>query len=257
MSGFVTKRLKRPKALGAVLKGARTKREVTIEQAEKETRIAGKYLQALEDGNFSALPAEAYNIGFVRTYAEYLRLDPHKIVGMYREERSAHHFTPAVNTVGLAPRRTRDWQFLITPKIIGVAATILVFGAMASYIFVQFNKFSQPPEITLAGAKEFTSDKDTVNLAGATVAGSIVSMNGETISVNTDGSFNQPVQLAPGVNEFRIVARNRAQKESQVAVKVLYDQGVAKLPSTDTTVKQGAKDAETLLAPATDPLLGP
>lgn len=249
MSGFVTKKLKRPRTLGSVLKAARTKLEVTIDLAEKETRIAGKYLVALEEGNFAALPAEAYNIGFVRTYAEYLKLDPYKVVGLYREERSAHHFTPAVNTVGLSPRRSRDWHFLITPKIIGVVATIVMFGAMSSYIFVQFNKFSQPPAINLGMPQEFTSDKDTVSLQGQTAAGSIVSMNGEPISVGADGSFNQAVQLSPGVNEFQIVSRNRAEKESRVAVKVLYDQGVAKLPPTATTVEQGLKTTETLLSP--------
>lgn len=238
MSGFVTKKLKRARTLGSVLKAARTKLEVTIDLAEKETRIAGKYLVALEEGNFAALPAEAYNIGFVRTYAQFLKLDHQKAVSLYREERSANHFTPAVNTIGLSPRRTRDWHFLITPKIIGVVATIVMFGAMSSYIFVQFNKFSQPPAISLGTPQEFTSDKDTVSLQGQTAAGSIVSMNGEPISVSADGSFDQPVQLSPGVNEFTIIARNRAGRETQVVAKVLKvlgDQGVAKLPPTATT----------------------
>ncbi len=123
---------------------------------------------------------------------------------------------------------------------------------MTSYIFVQFNKFSQPPAIFLGTPQEFTSDQDTVSLQGQTAAGSIVSMNGEPISVGADGSFNQPVQLSPGVNEFTIISRNRAGKETQVVAKVLKvlgDQGVAKLPPTATTVEQGLKTTETLLSP--------
>lgn len=237
MTGFVTKKLTRKRTLGSILRAARAKAELTLDQAEKETRIPGKYLSALEEGNYANLPAEAYNIGFVRTYAQFLRLDQEKIVGMYREERSAHRLVPAPNAVALAPRRSNDWHFLVTPKLVGVVLSILVFVMLGGYIFLQFNKFSQPPVISLGVPKEFTSSKDTVTLNGKTAAGSIVSMNAEPILVGTDGAFTQDVQLSPGVNEIRIVAKNRAQKESQVAVKVLYDQGVAKLPSGGTTVE--------------------
>ncbi|MBP2228326.1 cytoskeletal protein RodZ [Azospirillum agricola] len=49
-------------------------------------RIRYPYLQAIEDGRFQDLPGAAYAAGFLRSYAEYLGLDPESIVARYKEE---------------------------------------------------------------------------------------------------------------------------------------------------------------------------
>jgi len=49
-------------------------------------RIRYPYLQAIEDGRFQDLPGAAYAAGFLRSYAEYLGLDPDGIVTRYKEE---------------------------------------------------------------------------------------------------------------------------------------------------------------------------
>lgn len=49
-------------------------------------RIRLPYLQALEDGRLSALPATAYALGFLRTYATALGLDPEEMVRRFRNE---------------------------------------------------------------------------------------------------------------------------------------------------------------------------
>lgn len=49
-------------------------------------RIRYPYLQAIEDGRFQDLPGAAYAAGFLRSYAEYLGLDPESIVSRYKEE---------------------------------------------------------------------------------------------------------------------------------------------------------------------------
>lgn len=235
MTGFVTKKISNKRSLGSVLKAARSKANLTIEQAEKETKICLKYLVALESGDYAALPAEAYNVGFVRTYAQFLKLNQEKVLRMYREERSQTRFTPGDKSVHLAPRRMSDWHFLITPRTIGIMAVLVVFGALASYVFVQLSAFSQPPSITLNTPTEFTSNKDTVTIAGKTAPGASLSMNNQSIVVGQDGSFSQNIQLSPGVNSVIIQSTSTAQKQSQVAVKVLYDQqGVANLPQSVT-----------------------
>jgi cytoskeleton protein RodZ len=43
-------------------------------------------LEALEEGRFDALPARAYAVGFVRSYAEYLGLDSRHVVERYKAE---------------------------------------------------------------------------------------------------------------------------------------------------------------------------
>lgn len=235
MSGFVTKKISRKCALGSILKGARSKLNVTIEQAEKATRIPAKYLMALEQGNYEALPADAYNIGYVRTYAQYLKLCQDKILTAFREERSATRVGPKSN-IAISPRRTNNWRFLITPRLIGTMVAVVIFCGIVSYIYIQLQAFAAPPSISLKTPTQFTSDKDTVNLAGSTQAGATVLMNSQQITVGPDGSFAQQVSLSPGINNFVIQAKNQADKQSQVAVQVLYSQkGVANLPQSVTT----------------------
>ncbi|RTR19803.1 helix-turn-helix domain-containing protein [Azospirillum griseum] len=49
-------------------------------------RIRYPYLQAIEDGRYQDLPGSAYAAGFLRSYAEYLGLDPVDIVARYKAE---------------------------------------------------------------------------------------------------------------------------------------------------------------------------
>ena len=69
--------------LGQLLREAREKKGVSLEEVEEATHIRQKFLQALEEGNFGALPAETYVKGFLRTYAMYLELDPEELMALY------------------------------------------------------------------------------------------------------------------------------------------------------------------------------
>ncbi len=237
MTGFVTKKLSRQRTLGAIFKAARTKAGWTLEQAEVETKICAKYLQALEDGNYAALPAEAYNIGYVRGYAEALKLNQEKSVSLYREERSREHFSPALRPTLITPNRARNSNFFVTPKLIGAVVALVLFGGMVTYVALQLRAFSQPPMLVISNVPaELTSTKDTVAIQGKTTAGAVVTVNAEPILVGADGSFNRSIALAPGINQITIKATSRAQQASQKTINVLYNQqGLASLPQSGTT----------------------
>ncbi len=66
--------------LGAKLRGERERRGIGIDEIEAETRIRAKFLLALEEERFDALPGPAYVRAFVRDYAEQLGLDPQELV---------------------------------------------------------------------------------------------------------------------------------------------------------------------------------
>ena len=70
------------------LRDAREARGVTISDAASVTRIAERYLQALEDdASLDEFPAPAYAQFFLRNYAEFLGLEPE---GMMREFDEGH-----------------------------------------------------------------------------------------------------------------------------------------------------------------------
>jgi cytoskeleton protein RodZ len=68
--------------IGHMLVDAREARKITLEQAERDTRIVRRYLIALESEDFAAFPAEVYARGFLRSYGSYLGLNPAELLAL-------------------------------------------------------------------------------------------------------------------------------------------------------------------------------
>jgi len=68
--------------IGAMLTEAREARGITLDQAERETRIQRRYLVALEQEDFAVFPAEVYARGFLRSYAGYLHLNADALLAL-------------------------------------------------------------------------------------------------------------------------------------------------------------------------------
>ncbi len=61
--------------IGNSLREARVRQQLELGEVELATKIRARYLRALEEETFEALPAQTYVKGFLRTYADYLGLD--------------------------------------------------------------------------------------------------------------------------------------------------------------------------------------
>jgi cytoskeleton protein RodZ len=68
---------------GESLKREREMRGVTLEEISAATRIATRFLQAIETESWDQLPGGVFNRGFVRAVARYLGLDEENIVAEY------------------------------------------------------------------------------------------------------------------------------------------------------------------------------
>jgi cytoskeleton protein RodZ len=67
--------LGRDASIGERLRLAREARQMTLEDVATQTRIPIRHLRAIEDGNWSELPAVTYTVGFARSYANMVGLD--------------------------------------------------------------------------------------------------------------------------------------------------------------------------------------
>ena len=63
-------------SLGEMLCNARIARGETIDVISKKLRIQVNFLEALEKDDYDSFPAQAFRIGFLKTYAQYLNIDP-------------------------------------------------------------------------------------------------------------------------------------------------------------------------------------
>jgi hypothetical protein len=69
--------------IGNSLREARERQGLGYPEIELATKIRSKYIRALEEEDFTAIPGDAYIRGFLRTYAEYLGLDGDVYVDEY------------------------------------------------------------------------------------------------------------------------------------------------------------------------------
>ena len=83
--------------IGETLREARMRRRIDMTEVEAATKIRAKYLRALENEEWDLLPGPTFVKTFLRTYAEYLELDPRMLVEEYRqryERPSTQDLTP-------------------------------------------------------------------------------------------------------------------------------------------------------------------
>lgn len=71
--------------IGLTLREARSRRKIDLPQVEAAIKIRVRYLQAMENEEWDALPGGAYTRGFIRTYASYLGLDGDRLADDYKK----------------------------------------------------------------------------------------------------------------------------------------------------------------------------
>ena len=119
-------------SIGNILRTERETQGRTLTEVSKAVYIKTKYLSALEEENFAAIPGEVYVKGFIRAYASYLGMDGEELVAQYdgpSESILLQKETPtAVTEVGKGRRRRRrktvSWPEITI--IIGVILFILL-----------------------------------------------------------------------------------------------------------------------------------
>ena len=76
-------------SFGETLKRERELREISLRQISEATKINIRYLEALEENRFDALPGGLFNKGFIRAYSTYIGVDGEAMVNSYLHELSA------------------------------------------------------------------------------------------------------------------------------------------------------------------------
>lgn len=108
--------------IGAELRAAREARDLNLLMVAQDLRIKEEYLRSLESGAYEDLPGIPYAIGFVRSYAKYLRLDPGDMVRRFKAEVNA-----AEDCQLEFPQPVRYGRF---PGAALVAASLLLAGLL-------------------------------------------------------------------------------------------------------------------------------
>jgi len=111
--------------LGPIFRDARAKSGKTIEDAVRETKIAKKYLIAIEDENFDIFPGETYLLGFLRNYSQFLGLDPDEMVLKYRDYKIQELPAP-IEQLTTKPKNTRRYLLTILVALLVISSVLYI-----------------------------------------------------------------------------------------------------------------------------------
>ncbi|NTU77075.1 MAG: helix-turn-helix domain-containing protein [Alphaproteobacteria bacterium] len=111
--------------LGSILRRVREQRGEELGDISDYLRIRPSYLFALENSRYEELPADAYVIGFLRSYANYLGLDGRGAIDQYRREMSGRRKKPLLSmpqplSEGRAPT--------VAILIVALVAVLLIYA---------------------------------------------------------------------------------------------------------------------------------
>lgn len=223
-------------SIGECLKRAREARGEQIDRIAKILRISQSYLEALEADDRSRLPEQVYALGFLKSYAAYLGLDPNELVKNYKV-----NFLRLPRPENLAfpmpiPAKTIPGGLLI---FIALGLAILVIGAWLllkpSYQAADEFKHLAPPTAVVSldespSAPE--SEKETT---------SVVAQQPEKL-------YTQPYPVFP-------VQDARPYQETRAATAVIKDKDIYLsqgksfiiLATAETWVEVKTRDRQTLI----------
>ena len=119
--------------IGEMLREARMRKRIDMTEVESATKIRGKYLRALENEEWDLLPGPTFVKTFLRTYAEYLGLDPRLLVEEYRqryERPSTQDLTPFSAKRAARGRVRRRRAAGLGPVLVILACVVVLLGSL-------------------------------------------------------------------------------------------------------------------------------
>jgi helix-turn-helix protein/uncharacterized protein DUF4115 len=124
--------------VGQVLRKARTERGIELVEVERVTYIRIKFLRAMEEDRWEALPAPAYALGFLSTYARFLGLDDQALVDQYKRSAEgadrAEPIPPKVLQPGVVRRGRpiKPLAMVFTGLVAAAALGLVIAGSLGS-----------------------------------------------------------------------------------------------------------------------------
>ena len=151
--------------IGAYLRAVREHRSLTLDKLAETTRIGKTYLQAIEDGDFSALPSRPFATGYVRSYAMALGSDGEAAAARFKSE-APDLSEPLRNPIGVKHETRRHNPLIFS--LVGLVILGVVLWNVTQHSMAPAERAA--PLMTLSGAQaaEAKAPQGPISLGAAT-----------------------------------------------------------------------------------------
>lgn len=204
--------------LGQRLNYQRRRRNITLDEAARATKIKAAFLTALEKGEYNKLPSPAYAKGFVINYAVYLGLSKNEALALFKrefDEKRAYKVLPESLT---RRQDTPRLRIKIQESLLVVIGLVLLF---LGFIFFQYRSAFFAPKLDISSPKDGATFSKDVPIVGKTDAEATVIVNNQPVSLNDKGEFTKYLTFFPGKTTITVKAKNRFGKETVVKREIV------------------------------------
>jgi len=204
--------------IGSILREARQSHKWTLRDAEKKTGIAKRYLEYLEADDFYKLPGSTYTKGFLERYAEFLKLNPSKIIEKWRKEFSQSSDKKIPNILGIKNRPKSIFDIKV--YIIGAVVLLMFFYiglSIKRVLFTSNLEILNPPQ-------DLVTTESYLIIAGHVDLGADVFINDQLIEQINEGNFEQGIKLSPGLNTIKISAKKKHSQEKIIFRQIILQE---------------------------------
>ncbi len=105
--------------VGDILKSERKKKNLSLSDISKETKILKRHLEQIENNDFTSIGGQVYTEGFIRLYAAELDINPKKLIELYHI-----YGLPKIDVFIEKQKKTFEWRYLLI--LIQIIIVILV-----------------------------------------------------------------------------------------------------------------------------------
>ncbi len=215
MSPFRTKTIGPRDALGAIFRKRRAELGYALSVASRATGITPRYLTAIEEGQYAALPGLVYGKNFVKKYSVFLELAPAPLLRAFAEE---YVMATASATV---PAPIEEQWLRVTPTRVRTGLALAIVSLFLWYVGGEVVGLLRAPSLQLsAPGNDIVTDERTIAVAGVAESSASVVIN-ETTVANTNGAFTATVELNPGVNTIVVRAFRRHGRDATLTRRVV------------------------------------
>src|SRR5690625_1961322 len=150
--------------IGELLKEAREEKGYTLDNIQEKTKIQKRYLVAIEQGDFNALPGKFYARALIREYAEAVELDPEVGLAEFKEGKEIPEEEPVKYT---RIDRTDTIKENKKSSILSFLPTVIVIFLIRAIIVVAimyYQKSMSDSEGDVVQSEETRSEEHTSEL---------------------------------------------------------------------------------------------
>ena len=180
------------------------------------TGISERYLWAIQNMEIDKLPPSPYVRGYLKKISEVLHLDHEELWQLYKKELE-HNTSGKYDTL---PENRFAIKHLSRRELFSLAVGALLI----IYLLLNFPRLIGKPNLIITNPAEpvATTSENTVNLIGELNQRDKLTINGEEIFINPDGSFLKIYPLQPGLNTVEFKAKRFLGRETVISKQILY-----------------------------------